>query len=403
LAVTTSDVSPIAIIGAGPNGLSLAAHLVGRNVRHRIFGEPMGFWAHHMPKGMELKSDGFATSLYDPARSFAYPGYCKDHAIAYDGYEIRVKLDDFVRYGRAFQERFAPELDRRLAKAITRDADGFRISFAAGPDCLAQNLVLAVGPIYFATLPQGLEGLPQDLVSHSSACGDLDRFKGKKVAVIGAGSSATDIAALLHEAGAETHLIVRGHNVPFQSKMRLPRPLYERIRHPGSRVGPGVKGFLYDHFPAQFRSLPLKRRARIVNSFLGPAGCYFVRDRVIGRVDIHLGLQPVRAEAANGRIAMTLANVHGEERRFEADHVICATGYRTDIGKLPFLSDDLKQDIAHHQGAPLLSSHFESSVRGLYFTGLSSALTFGPVVRFACGADFTSARLGAHLAGRARA
>jgi thioredoxin reductase len=400
--VTTSDVSPIAILGAGPNGLSVAAHLVARRIPHRIFGEPMGFWAQHMPKGMELKSDGFATSLYDPARSFTYETYCKDHAIPYDGYEIRVKLDDFVRYGRAFQERFAPDLDQRMASQIKREGDQFRIVFATGPDCLARHVVLAVGPIYFATLPKALEGFPPELVSHSSACGDLDRFRGKKVAVIGAGSSATDIAALLHEAGAETHLIVRGDTVPFQQKMRLPRPLYERIRRPGSRVGPGVKSFLYDRFPAQFRSLPLGRRAKIVNSFLGPAGCYFVRDRVIGRVDVHLGLRPVRAEPAGSRIAMTLANVHGEERRFEADHVICATGYRTDIAKLPFLGDDLKADIAHHEGSPLLSSNFESSVRGLYFAGLSAALTFGPVVRFACGADFTSARVTSHLAARAR-
>lgn len=360
----------------------------------------MGFWAQHMPKGMELKSDGFATSLYDPARSFTYSDYCKDHAIPYDGYEIRVKLDDFVRYGRAFQERFAPKLDRRMATRIAREGEHFRLGFADGPDCLAQNVVLAVGPIYFATLPKSLEGLPRELVSHSSACGDLDRFKGRKVAVIGAGSSATDIAALLHEAGAETHLIVRGDSVPFQQKMRLPRPLYERIRRPGSRVGPGLKSFFYDRFPAQFRSLPLSRRAKIVGSFLGPAGCYFVRDRVIGRVDVHLGLQPVRAEPVGGRISMTLANVHGEERRFEADHVICATGYRTDIEKLPFLADELKADIARYEGAPLLSSNFESSVRGLYFAGLSAALTFGPVVRFACGADFTSRHLGAHFASR---
>src|SRR6185503_4357662 len=50
----------VPIIGTGPHGLSLAAHLKSRGIKFRIFGKPMGTWADHMPKGMMLKSDGFA-------------------------------------------------------------------------------------------------------------------------------------------------------------------------------------------------------------------------------------------------------------------------------------------------------------------------------------------------------
>ena len=48
----------VAIIGAGPYGLSLAAHLAARNVEHRIFGRPMQFWSHIAEAGGEryLKS-----------------------------------------------------------------------------------------------------------------------------------------------------------------------------------------------------------------------------------------------------------------------------------------------------------------------------------------------------------
>jgi cation diffusion facilitator CzcD-associated flavoprotein CzcO len=68
--------SDIAIIGAGPHGLSLAAHLRARNADHRIVGAPMQFWLRHMPKGMLLKSEGFASTLYDPGGAFSLRHFC---------------------------------------------------------------------------------------------------------------------------------------------------------------------------------------------------------------------------------------------------------------------------------------------------------------------------------------
>ena len=58
-----SSVIDVAIIGAGPYGLSLGAHLKERGVPFRIFGQPMQAW-REMPRGMYLKSLGFATNVY---------------------------------------------------------------------------------------------------------------------------------------------------------------------------------------------------------------------------------------------------------------------------------------------------------------------------------------------------
>ena len=66
--MTTCD---IAIVGAGPYGLSAAAHLEAANgVKVRVFGEPMSFWEQHMPRGMFLRSPLVATNLSDPKRDF---------------------------------------------------------------------------------------------------------------------------------------------------------------------------------------------------------------------------------------------------------------------------------------------------------------------------------------------
>ena len=50
------DSCDVAVIGAGPYGLSLAAHLSAQNIPHRIFGKAMDTWSTQMPKGMLLKS-----------------------------------------------------------------------------------------------------------------------------------------------------------------------------------------------------------------------------------------------------------------------------------------------------------------------------------------------------------
>jgi hypothetical protein len=41
--------------------------------------------------------------------------------------------------------------------------------------------------------------------------------------------------------------------------------------------------------------------------------------------------------------------------------------------------------------------NFESTAPGVYFTGLSAANSFGPMMRFAYGADFTARRIARHL------
>ena len=57
----------VAIVGAGPNGVLIAAHLRSTDVTFRIFGRPMQTWRECMPNGMPFKAAGFASNLADPA------------------------------------------------------------------------------------------------------------------------------------------------------------------------------------------------------------------------------------------------------------------------------------------------------------------------------------------------
>jgi cation diffusion facilitator CzcD-associated flavoprotein CzcO len=57
------------VVGAGPYGLSAAAHLKGAGVDVHVVGRPMSFWREQMPVGMLLRSPFVACSMSDPERS----------------------------------------------------------------------------------------------------------------------------------------------------------------------------------------------------------------------------------------------------------------------------------------------------------------------------------------------
>ena len=190
----------IAVIGAGPYGLSISAHLARRNIPHRIFGKAMETWSTQMPKGMLLKSDGFATSLYDPGRTFTLEHYCRERNIAYADLGVPVRLEDFVDYGREFQRRLVPHLEEIKVKRLYRDGSRYRLELETGAECVARAVVVAAGISHFAALPEAVSGMPKSLVTHTADHKNLDAFKGRKVAVIGAGASAADDAGLVYAA-----------------------------------------------------------------------------------------------------------------------------------------------------------------------------------------------------------
>src|SRR5215467_3836730 len=391
----------VVIIGAGPYGLSLAAHLRAAAIPHRIFGSPMDSWRHHMPQGMLLKSDGFASSLSDPQSCFTLAHFCAQEGIEYHATDVPVRLESFIRYGLAFQKRFAPDLETRLVTKLDRLSGGFRLRFEDDEELEARFVAVAVGISHFQYIPQELEHCPSRLLTHSFAHCGLKKFRGKRVAVVGAGASALDLAALLNEQGAIVHLIARTKELVFHKRRQPGRPTFwERVRQPSTGIGPGLKSFLYTEYPNLFRHLPGKTRLKIVKTYLGPAGGWPMRDRVIGNVELSLGFRVRQAEVSGDQVRLQLAGRDGMALDQVADHVIVATGYRADLRRLPFLQEALLSQVRCLEHAPVLSASFESSLPGLYFLGLASANCFGPMMRFAYGADYTTKKIANHIVNR---
>jgi thioredoxin reductase len=394
--MTTCDV---AIIGAGPYGLSIAAHLKARGVDFRIFGNPMHTWLAHMPKGMRLKSEGFASSLYDPGATFTLKNYCKEQGIPYAKIGLPVPLEVFASYGLEFQRRFVPELEKQLVDSLRRTAERFQVRLEDGEIISARRVVMAVGLTHYDYVPPILAALPQDFVTHSSRHNTVDRFKGREVAVVGAGASALDLAALLHQAGAHVQVVARRPAIRFHDPPDKLEPSFiDRLRTPITGIGPGWKLFWCTNAPLIFRQMPQEFRFDKVRRILGPAPCWFTKEQVVGKIPLNVGVTITEAKVQNGRVSLQLTDRAGTQKMLIADHVITATGYQVDLRRLAFMDSGLQSAVRSVEQTPVLSSNFESSVPGLYFVGATAANTFGPLLRFAFGAGFTARRLSRHLA-----
>jgi thioredoxin reductase len=384
-----------AIMGAGPYGLSIGAHLRSSGVSFRIFGRPMDSWRDHMPKGMMLKSDGFASNLYAPGGKFTLEDFCGEHGIDYHHTDIPVRLDTFSRYGLAFRERLVPELEETNVVSVVRLPKGFLLTLENGEEVSTQRLVLAVGITHFKHIPPPFAQLGPQHVSHSYQHHDLEPFRGRNVVVVGGGASAIELSGLLHESGADVQLVARRKELVFHNppKIGQRRSLWQQIRHPKSGLGPGMKSYFFANFPFMFRYLSDDTRLGLVRTTLGPSAGWTSKKQVVGKVPLLLGMTPKSAEAADGKVRLRLRADNGGDRELIADHVITGTGYQVDLNRLQFLSREIRRQITVIGGSPVLSSTFESSVPGLYFVGLAAANTFGPLMRFAFGAGFAAERI----------
>ena len=397
-----TDVVDVAIIGAGPYGLSIAAHLRKTKLSYRIFGTPMHSWRTQMPKGMLLKSDGFASTLFDPDSSYTIEHYCAENNLPYEHVGIPVPMDTFIAYGIEFQKRLVPTLEETDITTVHRTPYGFELKTEDGQTARARNVIVAAGIAHFGYLPPFLKNLPAGYVTHSSDHHDLSKFRGQKVIVVGAGASAVDVAAILNQDGAKVELVGRREKLAFHVRSdEKKRSWLQRLVNPRSGLGLGWKSRLCTDAPLLFHAMPLKLRVRAVQRHLGPAPGWFVRDKVIGQFPLHMGSKIEGASVENGQVHLRIIKKDGAKADLVADHIIGATGFRVEMSRLWFLEPALRDQIQAIDESPVLSTTFETTVPGLFMVGVASANSFGPLTRFAYGAGFTSRHLTKYLVGKA--
>ena len=389
----------VAIIGAGPYGLSATAHLrTVKGLDVHTFGEPMSFWQRNMPVGMLLRSGWAATHIADPHESLTLEAY---RAASGNQFSAPVPLDRFVEYGLWYQRQVLPDLDRRKVVRIeSHNGNGFRLHLEDGDSLRARRVVVAAGIGSFAWRPSEFGGLPSSLASHTSEHQDLQRFRGKRVLVVGGGQSALESAALLHESGAEVEIVARAPQirwlggVVYRTIQFSLGPALSKLLYAPTDVGPAgisqivARPDLTRRFPRSVQDWLRKRSIR-------PAGARWLVER-LKSVPMNLGRSVVSAFPHSKGVSVKLDD--GNER--VVDHVLLGTGYRVDVSKYEFFAPELAHSIGQFQGYPRLREGFETSIPGLHIIGAPAVWSFGALMQFVVGTHYTARTLCRSIAGK---
>ncbi len=193
-----------------------------------------------------------------------------------------------------------------------------RVPTTAG-EMLARKVVLATGQEGIGTwwMPDFLARLPAELRAHSADAIDFAALAGKRVAVLGAGASAFDNAAVALEAGAaEVHLFCR------RADPMIIQP-YRWLTFAG--------------FLRHLHEMPDEWRWRFMSYILGlregfPADTYA---RVLRFPNFHMHVGRPWTDARAEASVVMLETPRGP---FAADYVIAGTGTRMDPQAVPMLA-----------------------------------------------------------------
>jgi thioredoxin reductase len=376
----------VAVIGAGPYGLSVAAHLKAAGVDVRIFGKPMEFWADKMPAGMLLRSPRVASNVSDPSASHTLDAFEAANGITP---AAPLPLQTFVDYGQWFQRQLISDLDQRDVAAIEVSGNGFRILLDDGISFLSKRVVIAAGIGPFQQIPEVFRSLPSAQVIHCYSGFEVRAFAGQRVAVIGAGQSSLESAALLHEAGAEVEVIARiaalrwiGQHPWLHRLGPISSMLYSK-----HDIGPaGISRLVAA--PNLVRRVPLEWRDKIRTRAVRSAGSSWLPAR-LKDVNIKTGRFVAEARSLGSQVQLKL----NDGSVSFVNHVILGTGYSVDISRYKFLPPAIVKQVQVFDGYPVLDSGFCSSLPGLHFIGAPAARTFGPLLYFVAGTEFSSMAL----------
>lgn len=388
---------PTVIVGAGPNGLAVVAHLRDAGIDARCFGAPLEAWIEHMPAGMLLRSRRRSSHIADPHQELTIDEY--ERAEGRRVSRPTITREEFVDYGRWFQRRVVPDLDTRRVTEVARDDGAFQVTLEGGEQLAASRVVVAAGLAWFLNVPAPFSALPAPFCSHAYEHADLGGFAGLRTAVIGSGQSALESAALLHEAGAGVELVARTPSIRWlaEGEPATPGPpVQPRVGRtpPPTDVGGRGAGWVAAA-PDVFRLMPRRLQPVISYRCIRPAGASWLRPRLVD-VPMSLGRRVIAAAVVDGAVELSLED--GSKRT--VDRVFLGTGYRIDVRRYPFLAADLLAELDLVDGYPVLSAGLESSVPGLHFMGAPAAYSFGPINRFVVGSWYSAPAVARRVAGR---
>jgi thioredoxin reductase (NADPH) len=224
LSVSLEDMVDLAIIGAGPIGLEAAIQAKRASLSYVVLEKGCIVNAiYHYPTYMtffttserlEIGGHPFVTATDKPTRKEALDYYRK--VVQNEALEVRLYTQ---------------------VTGIAKGADGFRLETRnrSGQDRPVNSKMVALATGYFDNpIRLGIPGEEREHVSHYYT--ESHAFYGRKVTIVGAGSSAADAALDLYRGGAEVTLVHRGEGFRHSLKYWIRPNLENRVKEGSIKV-----------------------------------------------------------------------------------------------------------------------------------------------------------------------
>lgn len=343
---------PVAIIGAGPYGLSLANHLTYNNTPFIILGKPMSLWKRHTFNSMNLRSDYATSEICHPTGQFGFERFCSDFRIPLNDIKGQLPVTVFRNYIDWCQSQFTFPISQQMVINLRKTNDGFFIKTDQNESFTAKKVVVATGIAHHLYIPNELKKHPS--VVHGYHTRRIESIRKQNVLVVGAGQSAAESIAVLKENNNSVEWYTRRNPIYFSEPLNIPKWLFNQV-------------------------IRLPRFIRILNPLL---------------IQKLFALFSSTTVTPNFKSVLVTVFRHRTLPKLEQyDTVVAATGYRYNLGELSFIKQSLKSSIRQHNNYPMVSPSFETSVPGLFFLGAITEPFFGPPMKFMIGARYSSAVL----------
>lgn len=359
------------VIGAGPYGLSIAAHAKDSGLDIAIVGESMAFWKHNMPRGMLLRS-GLDWHL-DASGVYTLEAFLQERRIPRTTVDP-IPVDTFCDYAEWFRKSKQIDVQPLRIDRVCRVDGEFEAHCDNGETIRAHSIVATPGLAAFTNVPAEIPvHLPRDRVAHTATLVDFRRLASKRCLILGGRQSAFEWAALMIEQGVESVDLVYRHETPrfVASDWSFTDAMIDNTLR--------VRGW--------FRRLDPSEQEAIIKQFWST-----------GRLQLEPWLWP-RVNKKNIRLwpnsrvsewrETSSSTIEARLDRGDSlvvDEVVCATGYRVDLSRVTYLQRDLASGgVTVNNGFPVLDEDFQTTLPGLYMVGQPSMLYFGPFFGFVRG------------------
>lgn len=365
----------LVVIGGGPYGIATAASAIEAGIETVVLGRPLSFWTDNMPGGMYLRS-GPDWHL-DASGVHTFEAFLEERGIAAADIDP-VPIAVFLDYARWFQRSKHVTVTENLVTGLHANDDGsFLVTLDNGQALTAESVVAAPGVRYFQQRPDWSTPLPEALCAHTCDLVRFDDFAGARVLIVGGRQSAYEWAALAGDHGAERVDLVHRHDVPR----------FERVSW--KFADPYLEETLAR--PDWWRNLRAGEREAIARQFWE-----------VGRLTLEWWLTPrLRGERFHRHPQASVVSVAADNpgparvrlsdgAELDVDRIVLATGYKADLGRVPYLSGVLDR-IDVTDGFPVLDETFQASVPGLYLPGFTGTRDFGPFFGFTKGCPAAAA------------